>query len=69
MNHIQEAIRQVRVGPGLTFRELTVFPLHGRGRRAGGGGRDRAPRGVSNGMDSSSPTHRHLGARLVLLIH
>lgn len=32
MNHIQEAIRQVRVGPGLTFRELTVFPLNGRGR-------------------------------------
>jgi hypothetical protein len=32
MNHIQEAIRQVRVGRGLTFRELTVFPLNGRGR-------------------------------------
>jgi hypothetical protein len=32
MNHIQEAIRQLRVGRGLTFRELTVFPLNGPGR-------------------------------------
>jgi hypothetical protein len=32
MNHIQEAIRQVRVGRGHAYRELTVYPLNGKGR-------------------------------------